>query len=331
MLSLPFPDTSQLMATLETSDQPSTAVQLFRVIRREHPLFAFKLLKNGVVYGAHKYLFRHPTMVKKIHSYNMKFDLHDPGISRSLLLVGDREREHRYMLSQAVKPNQTILDLGANIGYYVLMEHQMLGGTGQVIAVEPSPLNYQSLTANITLNNQDSRTICINAAVADQDGQADLYLSQLSNVHSLMQSQVPNPTNQHIKVDTISLSSLNHKHGPIDLIRMDIEGYEQTVLQSLIDLNDSQPFRPSILFEFHPPKYDQVKFNQILSDLYDIGYQAELLATSHQELLQREGLHTIRSIPTDGTIRHIAERIPLKSLLNLYMYSRAVLLTFAKK
>lgn len=327
MLSLLFPDTSQLMAADETSDQPSTAVQLFRVIRREHPLFAFKLLKNGVVYGAHKYLFRQPTMVKQIHSYNMKFDLHDPGISRSLLLVGDREREHRYMLSQAVKPNQTILDLGANIGYYVLMELQMLGGTGQVIAVEPSPLNYQSLTANITLNNQDSRTVCINAAVADYDGTADLHLSQLSNVHSLVASQVPSPTNQHIKVKAISLSSINQQYGPIDLIRMDIEGYEYAVLQSLVDINDRQEFKPQILFELHSDKYQQNDFAELLSRLYNIGYRAEYLACSHPELLTQEGLDITTSIATDGTVRHIAVNVPLSSLQKLYPRSRAILLS----
>jgi len=315
------------MAHIKTNSTPSTAQQLIRVIRHERPSFPFTLLKNGFTYSTHKYLLRHQHLVKKIHGYNMKFDLQDPGISRSLLLVGDREREHQFMLKRAVKPNQTILDLGANIGYYVLMEHQLLAGTGSVIAIEPSPCNYQALCENVRLNDREKSTITINAAITDHDGKIDLHLSQLSNVHSLVKSQVPSPTNQHIKVDAISLKSIAAQYPTIDLIRMDIEGYEQTILQSLVELNRLSHFKPSILFELHPPKYDYQKFSDTLSSLDKIGYQAELIATSHHELLQQEHLKPIAKLPTDGTTRYIAQNIPIKTLHKLFMYSRAILLT----
>jgi len=315
------------MAHIKTNATPSTAQQLFRVIRHERASFPLTLLKNSFTYSAHKYLLRQQYLVKKIHGYNMKIDLQDPGISRSLLLVGDREREHQFMLKRAVKPNQTILDLGANIGYYVLMEHQLLAGTGSVIAIEPSPCNYQALCENIRLNDQEKSTTLVNAAITDFDGKVDLHLSQLSNVHSLVKSQVPSPTNQTIKVDAISLQTIAKQYPGIKLIRMDIEGYEQTILNSLAEINQHQNFKPSILFELHPPKYDPSQFATTLASLHKLGYHAELVATSHLELLRQSSLNPIASIPTDGTIRHIAEHVPLASLLKLFMKSRAVLLS----
>jgi len=313
------------MATLKKIESTR---QLWRLIRHEPPTFLAKLLKNAAVFGTHKYVLHRHYLTKNIHGYRMQFDLQDPGISRSLLLVGDREREHRFMLKTALKPGMTVLDLGANLGYYVLMEHQLMQHRGRVIAVEPSPYNFRLLKKNIYLNNEEARTILINAAAAAADGTANLYLSQLSNVHSLIAHDVPHPTEQYIAVTTLSLATLQQKHGPIDLIRMDIEGYELVILQSLLELNraTNTPWLPGILFELHPPKYDRPAFNQLLADLDRIGYTARLLACSHKEALAEHNLTVIAGIPTDGTTRYIAENIPLPALQKLALRSRAVLL-----
>ena len=146
-------------------------------------------------------------------------------------------------------------------------------------------------------------------------------------MHSLITTQVPAPSGQEITTPVISLNTLNQQYGTVDLIRMDFEGYEQTILQSLVDLNQNQRFLPSIIFELHPTAYNQEHFRQLLTDLYQLGYHAKYLACSHLDLLKGEQLKPVTSIPTDGTVRHIAENIPLPALLNLYPRSRAALLT----
>ena len=60
----------------------------------------------------------------------MILDLHDKGISRALWLFGDRELEHKYLLEKVIKPGMTILDIGSNIGYYPLMELNLIGKKG---------------------------------------------------------------------------------------------------------------------------------------------------------------------------------------------------------
>lgn len=255
----------------------------------------------------------------------MCFDLSDPGISRSLVLVGDREREHRFILKKAVRSGSTILDLGANIGYYVLMEQKIIGPSGHVIAIEPEPKNFALLQKNVDLNYFTHRTTLINAAVSDHDGSAPLYLSKLGNVHSLKEKQTSQYTGQSISVPTISLSTIAHRFPNINLIRMDIEGYEQEILRSLIAINRAKPWLPQILFELHPPKYTD-SFAQLLADLYALGYRTSYLATSSPSLLAQEGLDYIAKLPTDGTIRYITTQVPLSSLVKLYPRSRALLL-----
>jgi FkbM family methyltransferase len=305
---------------------PSTTQQFFRVLRHERPLFAATLAKNASVWATHKFLLKNHWLQKNIHDYKMVFDLTDSGISRSLLLVGDREREHRYILSKAINPGDKVLDLGANIGYYVLMEHKLMKEKGHVIAIEPEPNNFKLLKKNIELNNFSSLTTTINAAVSDNDGTADLHLSKLANVHSLKQQQTSQYTGLSIPVTTISLATIASEHPDIDLIRMDIEGYEQEILQSIIEINKSQKFLPKILFELHPPKYSALKFNQLLTNLHELGYGASFLATSHMDLIKKHGLSVAARLPTDGTVRYITPDVPIGSLIDLYPHSRAVLL-----
>lgn len=107
---------------------------------------------------------------------------------------------------------------------------------------------------------------------------------------------------------------------------MDIEGYEQEILQSIISINEHQKFLPKILFELHPLKYDSSAFDALLLGLSNLGYFADYLALSHLDLLNKHNLNVVAKLPTDGTIRYIAKDVPFESLLDLYPRSRAVLL-----
>ena len=49
-----------------------------------------------------------------------------------------RELEHRVMLQKVLRPGMTVLDIGANIGYYAIMEAKQVAPSGKVIAIEPS-------------------------------------------------------------------------------------------------------------------------------------------------------------------------------------------------
>ena len=77
-------------------------------------------------------------ILKNIYNFSMYLDNFDMGISRTLILYGERELEHKLMLEKVLKPGMTVLDIGANIGYYALIELKLIGKKGNLIAVEPS-------------------------------------------------------------------------------------------------------------------------------------------------------------------------------------------------
>jgi predicted methyltransferase len=76
-------------------------------------------------------------------------------IHRDLFLYRKREPICTdYLLhSGIINKGDTVLDLGANIGYYVLVEAQLVGKSGKIFAVEPVHSNFTLLNENVKLNN----------------------------------------------------------------------------------------------------------------------------------------------------------------------------------
>lgn len=293
--------------------------------RSEGFFFIPRLIYRFLQYVWLRYMVRQRFSKRQIHGSTMRLDLYDPGISRALFFIGDREREHKYLLERTLQGKETVLDLGANIGYYVLLEEKLLKKGGRIIGIEPHPKNFALLTSNVKLNKLSNVTL-IEGAVAERDGQAPLYLSRLSNVHSMIHANTSSDTGKQLEVKTYSLPTLVKTYGPIDFIRMDIEGYEQQILRSVISLAQREQFEPTILFEVHAKKVNRQEFTETLQQLQTLGYSCRYLATSSLDSLRKHNLKPIASIPTDGRVRHIAEKISFSAFQELIWSSRCVVL-----
>ena len=69
-----------------------------------------------------------------------------------------RELDHKIILEKVLKKDMKVFDIGANIGYYVLMESSILGINGRIVAVEPVPKNMHLLKKNLELNKNNITT-----------------------------------------------------------------------------------------------------------------------------------------------------------------------------
>ena len=110
----------------------------------------------------------------KVFNFKLWVDLFDEGISRTLWLYGERELDHKWMLEEVVWSGARILDVGANIGYYEVMESLLVGDKGQILAIEPSPENYRTLEKNILLNRAENVSLeCV--AVSNKTEQKTFF------------------------------------------------------------------------------------------------------------------------------------------------------------
>ena len=153
------------------------------------------------------------------------------------MYVNGFERLQRGILDQVVFPGSTVLDVGANLGFYTCLFAQRVGNAGRVIAVEPTPRVFQSLQENIALNNLQHRVESLRLALSDKIGVARMNIfSEGNEVYNSMgvtktwQAEAPK---ESIKVDTSTMDELlrDVSDKTFCFVKIDVEGFQHQVLQ----------------------------------------------------------------------------------------------------
>jgi len=235
--------------------------------------------KNAVIATFYKHVLRRRFYETRVRDYRMVLDLHDPGLSSELAMRGSREPEHAFLLQRELGPGGVVLDLGANIGYYTVMMARLVGPSGRVYAVEPYPPNVELLNVNIRLNGMADIVETSALAIGEASGVGMLHVSERSNWHSFVPAGSENSPEYRrsylgaIEVPTRSLWDFVQGRRPIDLIRLDLEGYEVEVFEGLVPHLPRTDFRARILFETHPEFYgnDKRDMRRVLSALFESG------------------------------------------------------------
>ena len=159
-------------------------------------------------------------VVAKVNNYRMILDLKTPGISKSLFVYGKREFLDTYVVKEEVKGNMNILEIGANIGYYALLEATQIE-KGMIYALEPDPRNLELLKRNIITNGLENKVEVFPYAGSDINETKPFYLAERTNVSSFIERDDGEGV---IQVRCIKLDDFPYINS-IDFIRMDIEGH----------------------------------------------------------------------------------------------------------
>lgn len=215
----------------------------FRIIRRVF----FRIFKSttevfcGHVYGIgklypirvifyflHRYL--HPDVVQ-VENHQIFLD---PKDSLYLSINPAWDKHVVEFVKKEVKKEDTVLDIGANIGYFTLLFARLVGEHGKVFAFEPHPVNFGLLKKNICINNY-SNVILNQKAATNKTGVVELFLHRKSHGgHSLYKGRY---TNTSTKVEAIRLDDyFKNYDGKIDFIKMDIEGSEGEAFLGMLSL-----------------------------------------------------------------------------------------------
>ena len=136
------------------------------------------------------------------------------------------------LLKQLIKPGDHVLDIGANIGFYAKIISNLVGQTGKVYCFEPDKTNYNYLVKNTNgIKNID----LFNLAVSDKEEVIKVYKSKLLNVDHRTY-----PVNNYDSVEEINAKSIDGMLGKeierIDLIKIDIQGFELTAFKGMQNL-----------------------------------------------------------------------------------------------
>lgn len=285
-----------------------------------------------------KFVLSKKYLQKKIYDYRMFIDLNDPGISRTLLLFGEREIDHKLMLEKILKPGMVVFDIGANIGYYPLMELGLIGSEGSLLAIEPSPSNINLLKKNLKLNGHGNIEV-VAGAVSNKNGTAKFYLSEFSNLNTFHPTGSGESfvSGKAIDVETFTVPKLVDKYGPPDLIRMDVEGHEVEVINGMLDAIQSGLIRPMVIFETHLSRYsDTHDMRKTLTSLFELGYEVTMASSSWEKgtgIIEKDGYVGGDEFKTDGLKRKIFTNIKTNDAIKYITKTgglRTVLLSSSK-
>jgi FkbM family methyltransferase len=167
----------------------------------------------------------------EIHGFRMYLPKDDTGFSQVLEMGETFEPEVVASVRRLARPGMTVLDVGANLGYYTLLASRLVGPSGKVVAVEPELLNIQYLTRNI-LENGCTNVLVAPYAAGDALKTETLYLSPSSRSgHSLVRPKDGAVARQKAVMVTLD-ELLPHALYP-QLVKMDIEGAESIALDGM--------------------------------------------------------------------------------------------------
>lgn len=204
----------------------------------------------------------------KINGSYMILDGTDRGISRELLYIGRREHYSTEFIKTFLKPGDICVDIGSNIGYYALLESQLIGENGKIFAIEPSRQNIKLLKKNIEINNYNN-IVFFKKAVGSKNHSGFLGLSESANQHSFVNKNL-GPSIPVEEVQIVSLDAFLADKPYPQFIRMDVEGYEGEIIKGMKSiLKEKKPLK--IFIEFHCPLLDD-KGKELLSVLNDAGF-----------------------------------------------------------
>lgn len=228
-------------------------------------------------------------LCRVVGRYKMFVTAADVGFAPHVMLDGMWEPWMAPLLAQKIKPGMTIVDAGANHGYFTLLLADLAGPDGRVAAVEPHPVTAGLLRRTVAVNGFGGRTTVFERAAGDKD-----------DVFPVFELRVDDPKNARVvgedradepgmtRVPGARLETLLSDWPQLDFVKMDVEGSEEAALAGLWTRIARD--RPILLLKFNPRRCeDPIGLLERLVGVYGklkrVDYEGQVVSVTRAELL----------------------------------------------
>ncbi|HWF01157.1 MAG TPA: FkbM family methyltransferase [Caulobacteraceae bacterium] len=180
------------------------------------------------------------------------FDLYVPRsdavVGEEILSLGEYEPHVTGPLEAALRPGMTVVDIGANIGWYSLLASRRVGGEGRVIAIEPLARNVKLLFANKTANQADNIEIHP-YGVGDREGL--ITLLSTGSIASSRETQLDDVlTTNGFEIGYARTLDQILAGRSAELIKIDVDGFDH---KAMVGARETlSRYHPEVFCEFAP-------------------------------------------------------------------------------
>jgi FkbM family methyltransferase len=177
-------------------------------------------------------------------------------------------RKDYFSAGQVLRPGDTVIDVGANIGCFAILAAQMVGPSGRVFAIEPDASTFEQLVRNVHIN-EITNIVPLKMAVGATRGSTQLHSASnrlFSSIYSSVNSQPIKGIDQEVEVTTIAQLMIEHNIASCEYLKLDCEGAEHDIVQTLTPEIAGRILQ--ITLELHKvPGHDGAVLGRRLSDL----------------------------------------------------------------
>lgn len=241
---------------------------------------------------ANAYLGDGRSLCRVLGRYKMIVDTNDVGLSSHLLLDGYWEMWLTELLNEVVQPGMTVIDVGANLGYFTLLMADLVGPTGHVHAFEPNTDLARRMVQSLAINGFESIATVYEQALSDTESDVLLIVptDEPKNGHLLPGGH---PVSEDQTVESRPMQTRRLDSYPellnADIIKIDADTSELGIWHGMSGILQTR--RPlTIVLEFARMRYaDPGGFiDQIVADgftLAEITLEAGIQPTTREAIL----------------------------------------------
>jgi FkbM family methyltransferase len=237
------------------------------------------------------YLGQETVLCRVLGKYLMYAEAQETGITPHLCMDGYWESWITVALARTLRPGWHCLDVGANHGYYTLIMADGAGHDGRVVPVEPTPRLADLLRQTLDVNGFPSVTVAAQAA-SDSDGETlQLVIPPRRSMNARL-SREAGPNDTVVEVKSVTVDALTREWPRVDLIKIDVEGAEESVWRGMQRTMEENS-RLVVILEFNVERYDDARGFLAMIEregfrLRYIDYDADVKDVTADELMSRQ-------------------------------------------
>jgi FkbM family methyltransferase len=189
------------------------------------------------------------------------------------LRSGDYEPHLTAVFERHCRPGMTVVDVGANLGYFSLLAARLVGPSGRVVALEPNSENCRLLLSSLRLSGLSNVELL---PVAADEAPGWAYYSTHVGSNGGLIDDGDLLSRFGVVVPTFRLDDL--VDGPVGLLKLDVEGAEGRVVRGATRIIEQD--RPVVTTELKEEMLQRVSGQQVaeyLGYFGALGYRPSLL------------------------------------------------------
>ncbi|MFV0542729.1 MAG: FkbM family methyltransferase [Marinicella pacifica] len=283
----------------------------FNLSRLKDPSLRTENLRIIQEMASSSYLGDYVSICKILGRFHCFIDTRDRTLGAHLLTKGFWEIQNTECIAKRVTKDMTVIDVGANFGYFTLLMCGLVGnGKGKVYSIEANPKVFNFLKDSVSLNALLSKTQLLNFAIYNEKcNNLQFTYGNNGSLNGRIQSLKAKPnklsTNEQvINVKGNTLDNLIPENEKVDFIKVDIEGAEEMFWHGSKRIRkDNDDLK--ILMEFNPNRYADP--NGFVHSMVEEGFQITLIGKS-EEYNQVLNAEELLNIPAQTHVMILLER-----------------------